>query len=302
MLKEKKNAFLFLFSALILLFLFSKTDVHKIFLIFGSIDKNLLCLAIVISISINIFGGSYKWKKILEAMNQIAPFSVILQAKLISYPLKLLTPFKAGEIFKAGYLSWMRKFNFSKTLGSVIFDKFLNLLGTLSLLSGGVFFFEPKFYLKMVSLFGIALLLYLFLYIPYNLHTKMKFPSWINNLFLGFKEINPKRKAILLFYSIFYQLSELINAYILGKAINLDIPWGAIFLYVPLIVLIANIPITVSGLGTREACIILFFFRYGTKEALFSLGLLLSLVEYVLPAFIGLVCFTMIKFHRNGEN
>jgi uncharacterized membrane protein YbhN (UPF0104 family) len=49
-----------------------------------------------------------------------------------------------------------------------------------------------------------------------------------------------------------------------------------------------NLPITAMGLGTREALVIFFFSQYGSTESLLSTGVLVSLIEHVLPVTIGL--------------
>ena len=62
-----------------------------------------------------------------------------------------------------------------------------------------------------------------------------------------------------------------------------------IVIYVPIIVLITIIPITIAGLGTREAATIFFFSKYATSESLLSVGILLSFIIVILPSLIGLL-------------
>jgi uncharacterized membrane protein YbhN (UPF0104 family) len=49
-----------------------------------------------------------------------------------------------------------------------------------------------------------------------------------------------------------------------------------------------NFPVTILGLGTREALIVFIFAKYGGASALLGAGLLISLIEHILPVIFGL--------------
>jgi hypothetical protein len=80
---------------------------------------------------------------------------------------------------------------------------------------------------------------------------------------------------------------ELITVYLVSIALSMPIPFYKILIFMPIIILIANIPITILGLGIREAAILFFFAEYGLKQQLLSLGILCSFIEYIFPAIIG---------------
>ena len=71
--------------------------------------------------------------------------------------------------------------------------------------------------------------------------------------------------------------------------VNAIAPTSAIFLFIPLVILIGNIPITISGLGTREATVVILLLNYSSSAKLLSFALMLSFVEYVLLALVGLI-------------
>ena len=80
----------------------------------------------------------------------------------------------------------------------------------------------------------------------------------------------------------------LINFYILSKAINLNIPFSKMILIFPMIIIISFIPFSIAGLGVREGLVILFFSGFASTQSLLSFGILISFVEYLLPALLGL--------------
>jgi uncharacterized protein (TIRG00374 family) len=89
-------------------------------------------------------------------------------------------------------------------------------------------------------------------------------------------------QAILL--STVLQALLIVAYYLIASGLNLRIPMGYFFLYVPLITFVAMMPISVAGLGVREGGAVYFFARVGVDAATaltmslvwFSLGLVVS--------------------------
>jgi glycosyltransferase 2 family protein len=67
--------------------------------------------------------------------------------------------------------------------------------------------------------------------------------------------------------SIVVQALRVVQAYCLGEALGIRAPLWTYFVFVPLIVIIMQIPVTVMGLGTSQAAFALFFGRVGVPEA-----------------------------------
>jgi hypothetical protein len=97
-------------------------------------------------------------------------------------------------------------------------------------------------------------------------------------------------KALLL--SVLVQFSGFSAVYVLSYGLGQDIPFLSIMVYLPLIILISMIPISISGLGVREGAFVLFFGFIGIKPeaaAAISLswfisasaGSLIGLIEYL---------------------
>ncbi len=104
----------------------------------------------------------------------------------------------------------------------------------------------------------------------------------------GFEDIGIKDKSILILYSMVYQSSEFINAFILLKAVGVTVPFFYLMVIIPVIMIINNMPVTVLGLGTREVSIIFFFAKYGTPATLLGGSILISFVEHILPVIAGI--------------
>ena len=67
-----------------------------------------------------------------------------------------------------------------------------------------------------------------------------------------------------------------------ARALHLDFPFSAIAVFVPLVSLASMIPVSVNGLGVREALYIFFFGRLGAPaEVSVSLALLYLAVTFM---------------------
>ncbi len=77
-----------------------------------------------------------------------------------------------------------------------------------------------------------------------------------------------------------YQLVVVLAAFVGAKALGLTIGWTAMLAFFPVVAIVQVLPLTVSGLGTREAALIFFLHPFGVPDShAFALGLLLYTVN-----------------------
>jgi len=77
-----------------------------------------------------------------------------------------------------------------------------------------------------------------------------------------------------------YQLVVVLAAFLAGKALGLTVGWTAMLAFFPVVAIVQVLPLTVSGLGTREAALIFFLHPFGVPDShAFALGLLLYMVN-----------------------
>lgn len=77
------------------------------------------------------------------------------------------------------------------------------------------------------------------------------------------------------FWAFLLQVNVVVYYYIIGKALQLNIAFIDYFIFIPLVLIILTVPITVSGLGLREESYIEIFRYYGIPaEAAVSFSLI----------------------------
>jgi uncharacterized protein (TIRG00374 family) len=102
--------------------------------------------------------------------------------------------------------------------------------------------------------------------------------------------------AVTLCLSFVFQFVVVGVVFLNARALDLDVPLSALAVFVPLIALAGMIPVTVNGLGVREALYILLFGQLGAPtELAVSLALLFLAVTFVASLPGGLVY----TFHRS---
>jgi uncharacterized protein (TIRG00374 family) len=84
-----------------------------------------------------------------------------------------------------------------------------------------------------------------------------------------------RQLANVLVCSIAVQVLRILQAYYLGRGLGIDAPLAVYFAFLPLILLVMLLPVTVNGLGTGQAAFVWFFARAGvTAAAAFALSVL----------------------------
>lgn len=75
--------------------------------------------------------------------------------------------------------------------------------------------------------------------------------------------------------SVAVQVLRIVQAYLLGRALGIDVGLGVYFAFVPLVLLVILVPVSVSGLGTGQLAFVWLFARVGVSSAdAFTLSIL----------------------------
>jgi hypothetical protein len=75
--------------------------------------------------------------------------------------------------------------------------------------------------------------------------------------------------------SVAVQALRILQAYCLGRALGMAVPFSAYVEFLPLILLIVLLPISINGIGTSQAAFVWLFSRVGTPESqAFALSIL----------------------------
>ncbi|MFH1876334.1 MAG: lysylphosphatidylglycerol synthase transmembrane domain-containing protein [Candidatus Omnitrophota bacterium] len=282
-------------STLIIAALLRAVDVRAVIHTIRAARRETLIISCLISLGINIFLGTAKWKRIIAALGCTVSFKETLMIRSGCLPLKLILPLKTHEILKIAYLARRKNISVARAAHSLVLDKALNLLTLAGIMLVGTIIAPlpmPKL-IPFIALLGMAALI--FFTRPYDIlvrYVKCLLPRYtrhVEELASGMREIPAKEKAILAGYSLVYQSSEFLNTYLLMTAVGCFVPFSQILVFIPFVMLAGALPMTILGMGTREGLMIFLFAAYAPAATLMSAGILVSLVEHLLPVIFGLI-------------
>ncbi len=219
-----------------------------------------------------------------------------------------------GDAVKAYYLSKMLKEDnptsctsqspLSIAIASVFMDRYI---GFSALLSISIIAFPFGFnYLEgtpvkwFMPIILVAFISGSIIVFKFRLGERVKFLFRIYEYF----QIYSRKKGVLLkafLYSLVIQISGIIAIYILSKGISMNISFLSLLIFVPIIILISFIPVSISGIGLREGAFVILLGTIGVPSDLAMTLSILWFLSVVVASLWGLFEYLRFKAVLGGE-
>ena len=268
------------------------------------------CLAEIFGISLIWNIGLYAFirKAVWRSMGYALSLRECLFIRAGSLPFQAIPSFKDTGLAKALYLKKLYRMPLSEGVLSNIVVNFFSLLGLLFLILTGYIFHGPptpgivalpqNLAVKLAPVMVVVLfVLYAFylnqelgkrllFYICFKKRTRL-YRVFERNIDL-WKKFSGRKIFGFFILSAVFKMAEVIMFFLLAQAFQLKIPVTAIFLYVPLAVIISESPVNLSGIGVREGALVLFFYHFAAKETLVAAAVLIFIANRVAPLIVGL--------------
>lgn len=299
----------------IFIYLLVKLDVTKVLNQISSLNFFYLFIAIIFVGFFFILQTS-KWFIIARKQKIKIPFKDAFKINLISDFYGFVTPAKIGGVMRADYIDKYEGGK-DKGLGNFAIDKILDLI---SLFFITIFFGFVFYQTKILSsnhlflIIGIFLILMISCFIFYKeknsrflikLVCRKFVPNKIKEraktAFDSFYENIPSLK-ILFFVFLINLISWGVNysiLYFVGLSLGININFLIFLSIMPISTLIAQIPITINGFGTREVTMISLFGLFGVAAIkVFSMSILGIIIVNIIPAIFAVI---FILLERKNE-
>ncbi len=248
----------------------------------------------------------YRWKYILKISEINYPFWKTFKLYFIGLFLGIITPGRVGE---AGKIFYLKKDNHptSKSMISIFIDRLADLIYLIVFGYLGLFLF---FNLFKKLIWALTILIFICLVLicltikiksikaPFKRiiiflipeKYKEKSNNYISELIKIINQYKPKDYLIIFGLTILCWIPAYISLYFLVKSVGL---YNVSFLYLVISMTIASLitllPITISGLGTREAALLLLFSPLGiASEKVIAFSLSIFFANFLVSSVIGL--------------
>lgn len=274
----KRTNLIFFFKAIlsitILLFLLSNIDFFKV----RQTLKNANTILILTVVALNIFERfqlTYKWNLLIKVRGVAVAFGRLFWINSIGSYLGLFLPSSLGTDVVRGYYLVKNNSENIISISSVFVDRILGMFSLLTLGLVSVFFAGPivsqyNIQIYIIVIFTIAALSFYLLQMKQSTNVlnailkKFKNKKIIENgLKLHSSVIEyrsyPKTLTISFIITLMVQVTRVLTYYFIALAFDINISPVYYFLFVPIIMIVIMIPISIGGLGVKEGTFVAFF-------------------------------------------
>ncbi|MCK4647420.1 flippase-like domain-containing protein [Candidatus Pacearchaeota archaeon] len=314
--KKIKRYFPFI-GIILFIYLLIRLKIGEIFKQVLEANKLYLLIALVL-VLFYLFFQTLKWHVLARKQKIPIPFQKSFKINLISNFYGLVTPGKLGTIIRAEYLK--KYSNSGKGLSNFVIDKVLSLISLffMVLLLGFIVlrekldWFNGLTLIYGISIFFLLIAMFLFFYnkersksllkVVYRKLIPQKMKEKARGTFNSFYEDLPKKRLLLEVFilNLISWLVCYIVVYFVALSLSIEIKFIYFIAIYPIATLVAQIPITISGLGTREVTLIGLFGLFGVEAVkVFSMSLIGLFIMAVFPSLIAI--FFILKERKKNE-
>ncbi len=293
-----------LVSAGLIVWLVTRIDAESTLEHLAQADWRWLVLATLLTLALP-FTSVFRWLGVLEAQRIALPFAVALRAVMMANVLNSFLPSKTGDIAKAAYLR--EHGGLAKGTGTVILERLVDLgvlgaLGLLGLLVSGTLW---GLVAGVTLLGGVLAVFLVVLFVP--LH-KLPLPGKVARIFESLRTVfgswtrNPAAIAQTLLGSILTWSLGGLTVFALAQAFGTGLGLGFAYAIFPLAILAGLVPVTVSGIGTRDAAFVALLGSQMSPEQATLVGIGYTLFAYWLLSLLSFpaVAWQVMAYLRRG--
>ncbi|MDD5165772.1 MAG: lysylphosphatidylglycerol synthase transmembrane domain-containing protein [Candidatus Omnitrophica bacterium] len=304
-------------SIVLLFFLFRQIDKKSLLEIIKNANKGYLFLAFIVFFFNYVF-CLLRWQMLLKAIKIHIPISRIIISFAGGVFFSLFLPSTiGGDLMRSMDLAAHTK-KPREVVATVFLDRLSGYIGLVVLALLSLFFgwklLEDR--VILISVLLITALLVIILLVLFNKTIFLKVNKYLSSLSSGkimgsvmnlHQEIHLFRhhKNVIfknLLLSVFVQIITPFCFYIIALSVGLQINIIYFFILLPIIGAITLLPISIGGLGLRDATTIFFFAQVGVSKNLAFAMSLLNFSFIVIYAAIGGLIYVLTVHHRRIQH
>ncbi len=315
----KFQRFIPIIGIVIFIYILWNMDLQKIAFSLRSIDPVMLFLAVLIIVPIIVL-KALKWNILVSSCGIDQSLTSSISRWVVGFSIGIVTPGRLGDLSRSYYLK--EKTSLGMALTTVVTDRLIDVIILFVLTIVGLSFLFTSYTIGNILL--PVLLLFIAVLVGTLAFTKKSVVAFVLKPF--FRRFIPKRYKPKLgslfkdFYNgidfmrrkkSFVSLSIIIcivawiisifQYYVLSLSMGLGISYSFLFMIAPLTALLDALPISFSGLGTRDVVMIYFFGLIGiAAESAVAFSIMILIVNYMLIGIVGMVLWIKNPINTRG--
>lgn len=243
--------------------------------------------------------GIERWRLMVNTEYDL-DFKTALKIYFIGETLNLILPSKSGDISKAYFLKKFKGYSISYAASTVVLEKILDLVSIsiifmvgFSLVKSSLYFLDIIY--GFIILVSLLFLLFVFFdkitfikTVIYKINKKILIDIY-KDIIRFLKNIRTNKLLMLgiILLSLIFWVGHLFQMYLFFHAANVELLFSEVIFYMPVVIIVSLIPITVGGLGTRDVTLLFLLGATYSAEGVVLAGMLISL-RYFIPGIIGM--------------
>jgi uncharacterized protein (TIRG00374 family) len=300
---------------IILLYILTTLDLREVYTVFSNINP-IYCLISFLAIIPIVLLVNIQWQILLKKQRIKVSFLYSLKNIFIGYFYGFISPGGIGGYTRVLYLENESKAPLGKCLSNIIIFNTIDYLSMLLLGAIGAIILSSLYpYLFVLIIVMLLIVVYLLIFFLKKEKSKKLFLKIIQKrIFLtikdrltdsidSFYEDLPRFKHIIIPFviSIIGWIVSFTELYLISKLFLIEVPFIYFILIIAIANVIASLPITIYGLGTREASIISMLSIFNiVPEKVLALLLFWFTIIWITPSIVGAI-ITCIETKKLGK-
>jgi len=293
-----KTLSLIVITCLIFFLLFTRIDFFSILNTLRRANLWYLLAAFLLTTSFPVM-LAFRWQEILKSMNYHVSSLRCFLIVLGIWPLATVSPSKSGDLLRA--YSLKNEIPVSKVAGSVLTERALDIFSlAIFSLVGSIIFHNMKIFFIATVILAVITLVFIVVNLEIRFSIKKSWQDKLDNLFLSLRTLarNKRSFALVLLLTFGKWFVSILQTKLFFQAIDVQVPLLFTATALPIAFFVGLIPITLSGMGTRDSAIVFFFSGYASASQSLAVGILYSFFGYWLLSIIGLPFMQKALGHR----
>lgn len=275
-------------TLLILLVLFFSLDPHRVLRTVADADVTILVGASLLTLLFPLL-CAIRWKLIVRQLGVDMSLWDSFKLIMAAWPLGAVTPAKSGDLIKILFLRNVMPY--AQTTGVILAERLVDVIALClyAAVWGWIYRFPGAVWMALIILAGVILFLLLaasrlvrllpLRYRDFAVHALSASTRMCLNL---------RSFSAILFVSFLNWFLSFTQTWLCYRALHAEVPLTYIMAVLPIAIFIGLVPITLSGMGTRDSAVIVLFQNYAPSETSLSVGILYSIFGYWILSLLGI--------------
>jgi glycosyltransferase 2 family protein len=296
-----------LIGGVIFVIILFKVNLKNVFTLLSSASFPLLAVAVALTVVFVVL-KALRWQYLLAMQGVDYETKECMLAYLGSMYVGLVTPGRLGDFIKVIYLKTDKGLTFGSGFASVLADRLFDLFMLISMAFSGALALALGRNMLIVILCWILLfggfLLVVFherfgkrivgalfrIFTPKGRDVRLN--DQFEDFYSGIEKFKSIRMTIPFLLTILIYLLLYVQCYLIARALHIDITFLNIAFCISAANLVSLLPISISGIGTRDATMIAMFAILGlSKESALSFSIVFLFVSNISACVIGAIAW-----------